>query len=45
MTQGANGVWEATVGPLPPGGLPFSGEFEPELVADIMPQMEKRYRV
>lgn len=27
------------------GGGSLSGEFEPEFVADIMPQMEKRYRV
>ena len=26
-------------------GMPLSGGFEPEFVADIMPQMEKRYRV
>ncbi len=26
-------------------GMPLGGEFEPEFVADIMPQMEKRYRV
>jgi enterochelin esterase family protein len=26
-------------------GMPLSGEFEPEFVTDIMPQMEKRYRV
>ena len=26
-------------------GMPLSGEFEPEFVADIMPKMEKRYRV
>jgi enterochelin esterase family protein len=26
-------------------GMPLSGEFEPEFVADIMPQMEQRYRV
>ncbi len=26
-------------------GMPLSGEFEPEFAADIMPQMEKRYRV
>ena len=26
-------------------GMPLSGEFEPELVTDIMPEMEKRYRV
>jgi enterochelin esterase family protein len=26
-------------------GMPLSGEFEPEFVNDIMPQMEKRYRV
>jgi enterochelin esterase-like enzyme len=26
-------------------GLPFSGEFETEFTTDIMPQMEKRYRV
>jgi enterochelin esterase family protein len=26
-------------------GMPLSGEFEPEFVSDIMPQMEKRYRV
>jgi enterochelin esterase family protein len=26
-------------------GMPLSGEFEPEFLADIMPQMEKRYRV
>jgi enterochelin esterase family protein len=26
-------------------GMPLSGEFVPEFVADIMPQMEKRYRV
>jgi len=26
-------------------GTPLSGEFEPEFVTDIMPQMEKRYRV
>lgn len=26
-------------------GQPFMGEFEQEFVADIMPQMEKRYRV
>jgi len=26
-------------------GMPLSGEFEPEFVSDIMPQMEQRYRV
>jgi len=26
-------------------GMPLSGEFEPEFLADIMPQMERRYRV
>jgi enterochelin esterase-like enzyme len=26
-------------------GMPLSGEFEPEFATDIMPQMEKRYRV
>ena len=26
-------------------GMPLSGEFEPEFIRDIMPQMEKRYRV
>ena len=26
-------------------GMPFSGEFETEFVTDILPQMEKRYRV
>jgi enterochelin esterase-like enzyme len=26
-------------------GMSLSGEFEPEFVADILPQMEKRYRV
>lgn len=26
-------------------GMPLGGEFEPEFVADILPQMEKRYRV
>ena len=26
-------------------GMPLSGEFEPEFVTDIMPQMERRYRV
>lgn len=26
-------------------GMPLSGEFEPEFVTDIMPQMEQRYRV
>jgi len=26
-------------------GMPLSGEFDPEFVTDIMPQMEKRYRV
>jgi len=26
-------------------GVPFSGEFEQEFATDIMPQMEKRYRV
>jgi enterochelin esterase family protein len=26
-------------------GMPLSGEFEPEFVTDIMPKMEKRYRV
>ena len=26
-------------------GTPLSGEFEPEFVTDIMPQMEQRYRV
>jgi enterochelin esterase family protein len=26
-------------------GMPLSGEFEPEFVTDIMPQMEHRYRV
>jgi enterochelin esterase-like enzyme len=31
-------------GPFRFGG-PLTGEFEPEFVADIMPQMEKRYRV
>jgi enterochelin esterase family protein len=31
-------------GPFSFGG-PMSGEFEPEFVTDIMPQMEKRYRV
>jgi enterochelin esterase family protein len=31
-------------GPFRFGG-PLSGEFEPEFIADIMPQMEKRYRV
>jgi enterochelin esterase family protein len=31
-------------GPFRPG-TPLSGEFEPEFLSDIMPQMEKRYRV
>jgi len=31
-------------GPFRFGG-PLSGEFEPEFVTDIMPQMEKRYRI
>jgi enterochelin esterase family protein len=26
-------------------GMPLGGEFEPEFITDIMPQMEKRYRV
>ncbi len=26
-------------------GMPLAGEFEPEFINDIMPQMEKRYRV
>ncbi len=26
-------------------GMPMSGEFEPEFIADILPQMERRYRV
>lgn len=26
-------------------GMPLGGEFEPEFIADIMPQMERRYRV
>jgi enterochelin esterase family protein len=26
-------------------GMPLSGQFEPEFLTDIMPQMEKRYRV
>jgi len=26
-------------------GMPLSGEFEPEFITDIMPQMEQRYRV
>jgi enterochelin esterase-like enzyme len=26
-------------------GVPMTGQFEPEFVADIMPQMEQRYRV
>ncbi len=32
-------------GPFAFGGGSMSGEFEPEFVADIMPLMEKRYRV
>lgn len=32
-------------GPFSFGRESMSGEFEPEFVADIMPQMEKRYRI